>query len=58
MADQLGSLETEQRLGLTIDERDSSLPVDDDHRVGRGLYQLPEQLVRRPGAQVSHGAAT
>ncbi len=46
LAEQVGAREAEELLGLGVDENDVSLAVDDDDRVGSGLEQAPEFLLR------------
>ena len=45
-ADDLLALIAEQPLGLRVDERDVTVPVDDHHRVRRGLQQRAELALR------------
>ena len=52
-ADHLVTRVAEQRLDLTVDERDRAVLADDDHRVGGGLEQRPElEICRMLAAQV------
>ena len=46
LADQLVSCVAEEPLRLGVDQDDAAVPVDDDHRVGRGLEQVPESFFR------------
>jgi hypothetical protein len=43
LADELASPVAEELLGLSVDQHDPRLPVDDHDRVWRGLEQAPEE---------------